>query len=49
MKMVEVEEKYIFEYINDILNQSIGNPFYVENAKYHHSAKYDDAISIIEI
>lgn len=46
MDNIVLKEKYVFEYIKDILNDiKIGSSF-VNNAKYHHTADYGDASSI---
>lgn len=47
MEYIEIEEKYVFEYIRDILNSSKLGNLEIDNSSYHHNSNYDDASSII--
>lgn len=40
MKKIEIEEKYIFEYIKDILNESKIKQVNVSDSLYHHNRSY---------
>lgn len=46
MKEVLLEEKYILEYIRDMMHDMKRKNVLIEDAKYHHNASYFDAISI---
>jgi len=46
MKKILVEEKYILEYIKDMINDLKIKTLTVDNAKYHHNTNYSDAPSI---
>ena len=46
MKEVLLEEKYILEYIRDMMHDMKRKNVFIEDAKYHHNASYFDAISI---
>lgn len=48
MNKIEIERKYILEYIKDILLQCSLKNIEVDNARYHHNSSYYDAPSIIE-
>lgn len=46
MNTILLEEKYILEYIKDIIHDIKVGSFIVNNAKYHHNTDYRDASSI---
>lgn len=46
MNTITLEEKYILEYIKDILNETKLGTTSVNNAIYHHNTNYCDAASI---
>lgn len=46
MSNIKIEEKYILEYIKDILQDLRLGSSVVNNAKYHHNTNYDDAPNI---
>lgn len=48
MNNIKLEEKYVLEYIRDILNQSRISPIEIENAKYHHNTSYDSVPLILK-
>lgn len=48
MNKIEIERKYILEYIKDILLQCSLNNIEIDNARYHHNSSYEEAPSIIE-
>lgn len=48
MNKIEIERKYILEYIKDILSQYSLENIDVDNARYHHNSIYKKAPSIIE-
>ena len=48
MNTILLEERYILEYIKDILNDIKIKSYIVNNAKYHHNADYRDASSICQ-
>lgn len=48
MKEIQLEEKYIKEYINDTINSSITGKIVVNDALYHHNTSYILAPSIIK-
>lgn len=47
MKKMILEEKYVLEYIRDMLNDFMIRDMDVENARYHHNTDYSSAASII--
>ena len=46
MNTITLEEKYILEYIKDMLNDFKVSATVIKDAKYHHNAYYKDASSI---
>lgn len=48
MNYIELDKKYIFEYMLDILNSSKVGKFSVDNARYHHNASFLNGVSIVE-
>ncbi len=46
MNKVLLEEKYVLEYIRDIINDVKTKSDEISNARYHHNASYRDAASI---
>ena len=46
MNNILLEERYILEYIKDILHETKKGSSIVNNAKYHHNTDYSDASSI---
>lgn len=48
MSTILLEERHIFEYIKDILNDIKTGTSIVDNAKYHHNTSYCDAVSICQ-
>lgn len=46
MKKIILEEKYILEYIRDIISDARIGSSVVNNAKYHHNTDYQDAPSV---
>lgn len=47
MSSIHIEEKYIIEYIKDLLSDFRSRKIKLENAKYHHNTSYETASSII--
>lgn len=47
MEVVKVDEKYILEYVKDLLNDFRIKKEEISNARYHHNTSYSDAPSII--
>lgn len=45
-KKIILDEKYVLEYIKDILSDMCYSPLNIHNAKYHHNSSYKDAPSI---
>lgn len=43
MKKIILEEKYILEYIKDMISSFKMKPLEVNNARYHHNTSYEDA------
>lgn len=48
METILVEERYILEYMKDMLSDIRMAPVGVTNAKYHHNTEYKDAPSICQ-
>lgn len=48
MKYIDLEEKYIFEYIRDILIGSRLEKLQIKDDGYHHNSSYKDAPSIVK-
>lgn len=46
METILLEEKYILEYIRDILNDSKIKLVSINDAKFHHNTSYEDASSV---
>ena len=46
METILLEEKYILEYIRDILNDSKIKLALINDAKFHHNTSYEDAPSV---
>lgn len=46
MNTILLEERYILEYIRDILHSYKSGSYDVNNAKYHHNTEYCDAPSV---
>ena len=48
MEDIAIEDKYIFEYVNDRLMYFINSTVDINNARYHHCSHYEDSLSIIK-
>lgn len=48
MKQIKLEQKYILEYIRDVLNDCRIKSTEVENARYHHNTSYEKATIAIK-
>ena len=46
MARIEIEEKYILEYIKDMLNSMKNGRHIIETSCYHHNARYETGASI---
>ena len=46
MSKIILEEKYIFEYIRDMINDSQNKTTSIRDSRYHHTTRYEDASSI---
>ena len=48
MTKILLEEKYVLEYIRDMLNTLKVSPKEVINARYHHNTNYENIVSILK-
>lgn len=48
MEQIKLEEKYILEYIRDVLESCKTKPVEINDARYHHNTSYKDISSIIK-